>query len=311
METLILFKNLIVFLIIIMIAFFVRKSHKVSNKLQKDMSYLLINVTTPCIIITSMAVEFTEDKFIQARDTFLIANVIFIFSYFLIYFIMKFYKVEEPNKSQMMVGGIFTNLGFLGFPLILAMFGKDGLYIASIVNMVSNYFTYTIGIGLIKKNSTREGKLRFRDFFNNANIATIIGLIILFSGFKIPDFIYSVLEIVGNGTGLFSMIIIGLMLGEMDIKDIFVEKRAYAMSFYRLILLPVILIALFCVVPIKIDPFVEKIIIILFSMPVASITGIFSVQYDVDPAFGTKLVMQSTVLCVITLPIILYLYNFL
>ncbi|MCI5642874.1 MAG: AEC family transporter [Peptoniphilus sp.] len=311
METLILFKNLIVFLIIIMIAFFVRKSHKVSNKLQKDMSYLLINVTTPCIIVTSMAVEFTEDKFIQARDTFLIANVIFIFSYFLIYFIMKFYKVEEPNKSQMMVGGIFTNLGFLGFPLILAMFGKDGLYIASIVNMVSNYFTYTIGIGLIKKNSTREGKLRFRDFFNNANIATIIGLIILFSGFKIPDFIYSVLEIVGNGTGLFSMIIIGLMLGEMDIKDIFVEKRAYAMSFYRLILLPVILIALFCVVPIKIDPFVEKIIIILFSMPVASITGIFSVQYDVDPAFGTKLVMQSTVLCVITLPIILYLYNFL
>lgn len=311
METLILFKNLIVFLIIIMIAFFVRKSHKVSNKLQKDMSYLLINVTTPCIIITSMAVEFTEDKFIQARDTFLIANVIFIFSYFLIYFIMKFYKVEEPNKSQMMVGGIFTNLGFLGFPLILAMFGKDGLYIASIVNMVSNYFTYTIGIGLIKKNSTREGKLRFRDFFNNANIATIIGLIILFSEFKIPDFIYSVLEIVGNGTGLFSMIIIGLMLGEMDIKDIFVEKRAYAMSFYRLILLPVILIALFCVVPIKIDPFVEKIIIILFSMPVASITGIFSVQYDVDPAFGTKLVMQSTVLCVITLPIILYLYNFL
>ncbi|MDD7352508.1 MAG: AEC family transporter [Peptoniphilaceae bacterium] len=311
METLILFKNLIVFLIIIMIAFFVRKSHKVSNKLQKDMSYLLINVTTPCIIVTSMAVEFTEDKFIQARDTFLIANVIFIFSYFLIYFIMKFYKVEEPNKSQMMVGGIFTNLGFLGFPLILAMFGKDGLYIASIVNMVSNYFTYTIGIGLIKKNSTREGKLRFRDFFNNANIATIIGLIILFSGFKIPDFIYSVLEIVGNGTGLFSMIIIGLMLGEKDIKDIFVEKRAYAMSFYRLILLPVILIALFCVVPIKIDPFVEKIIIILFSMPVASITGIFSVQYDVDPAFGTKLVMQSTVLCVITLPIILYLYNFL
>ncbi|MGF0096387.1 AEC family transporter [Peptoniphilus sp. SGI.035] len=311
METLILFKNLIVFLIIIMIAFFVRKSHKVSNKLQKDMSYLLINVTTPCIIITSMAVEFTEDKFIQARDTFLIANVIFIFSYFLIYFIMKFYKVEEPNKSQMMVGGIFTNLGFLGFPLILAMFGKDGLYIASIVNMVSNYFTYTIGIGLIKKNSTREGKLRFRDFFNNANIATIIGLIILFSGFKIPDFIYSVFEIVGNGTGLFSMIIIGLMLGEMDIKDIFVEKRAYAMSFYRLILLPVILIVLFCIIPIKIDPFVEKIIIILFSMPVASITGIFSVQYDVDPAFGTKLVMQSTVLCVITLPIILYLYNFL
>ncbi|NMW85161.1 hypothetical protein HKO22_05315 [Peptoniphilus sp. AGMB00490] len=311
METFILFKNLMIFLIIIMIAFFVRKFNKVSNKLQRDMSYLLTDITTPCIIITSMTVEFTEDKLIQARDTFLIANIIFIFSYFLIYFIMKFYKVKEPNKSQMMMGGIFTNLGFLGFPLILAMFGKDGLYIASIVNMVSNYFTYTMGIGLIKKNSTKEGKLKFRDFFNNANIATIAGLIILFSGFKIPDFIYSVLEIVGNGTGLFSMIIIGLMLGEMDIKDIFVEKRVYVMSFYRLILFPVILIALFCIMPISIDPFVEKIIIILFSMPVASITGIFSTKYDVDPVFATKLVMQSTILCVITLPIILYLYNFL
>ncbi len=269
METLILFKNLLIFLIIIMMAFFVRKNNKVSHKLQKDMSYLLTDVTTPCLIITSMAVEFTEEKLIQARDAFIITNALFVFSYFLIYFLLKFYKVQEPNRSQIMVGGIFTNLGFLGFPLIFAMFGKEGLYIASIVNMVSNYFTYTMGIGLIKKNSAREGKLNARDFFNNANIATLAGLIILFTGIKIPDFIYSVLEIVGGATGLFSMIIIGLMLGEMDLKDIFLEKITYLMSFYRLIIFPVILIAIFYIMPFNIDSLVEKIIVILFAMPVA------------------------------------------
>lgn len=311
METLILFKNLLIFLIIIMIAFFVRKNNKVSHKLQKDMSYLLTDVTTPCLIITSMAVEFTEEKLIQARDAFIITNALFIFSYFLIYFLLKFYKVQEPNKSQIMVGGIFTNLGFLGFPLIFAMFGKEGLYIASIVNMVSNYFTYTMGIGLIKKNSTREGKLNARDFFNNANIATLTGLIILFTGIKIPDFIYRVLDIVGGATGLFSMIIIGLMLGEMDLKDIFLEKITYLMSFYRLIIFPVILIAIFYIMPFNIDSLVEKIIVILFAMPVAVITGIFSAKYDVDPAFATKIVMQSTILSILTLPLILYLYNFL
>ena len=258
-----------------------------------------------------MAVEFTDEKLIQARDAFIITNALFVFSYFLIYFLLKFYKVQEPNRSQIMVGGIFTNLGFLGFPLIFAMFGKEGLYIASIVNMVSNYFTYTMGIGLIKKNSTREGKHNARDFFNNANIATLIGLIILFTGIKIPDFIYSVLEIVGGATGLFSMIIIGLMLGEMDLKDIFLEKITYLMSFYRLIIFPVILIAIFYIIPFNIDSLVEKIIVILFAMPVAAITGIFSAKYDVDPAFATKIVMQSTILCILTLPLILYLYNFL
>lgn len=311
METLILFKNLLIFLIIIMIAFFVRKNNKVSHKLQKDMSYLLTDVTTPCLIITSMAVEFTEEKLIQARDAFIITNALFVFSYFLIYFLLKFYKVQEPNRSQIMVGGIFTNLGFLGFPLIFAMFGKEGLYVASIVNMVSNYFTYTMGIGLIKKNSTREGKLNARDFFNNANIATLTGLIILFTGIKIPDFIYRVLDIVGGATGLFSMIIIGLMLGEMDLKDIFLEKITYLMSFYRLIIFPVILIAIFYIMPFNIDSLVEKIIVILFAMPVAAITGIFSAKYDVDPAFATKIVMQSTILSILTLPMILYLYNFL
>ena len=98
METLMLFKNLIIFLIIIMIAFFVRKNNKVSHKLQKDISYLLTDVTTPCLIITSMAVEFTDEKLIQARDAFIITNALFVFSYFFIYFLLKFYKVQEPNR---------------------------------------------------------------------------------------------------------------------------------------------------------------------------------------------------------------------
>lgn len=97
----------------------------------------------------------------------------------------------------------------------------------------------------------------------------------------------------------------------MDLKDIFLEKITYLMSFYRLIIFPVILIAIFYIMPFNIDSLVEKIIVILFAMPVAAITGIFSAKYDVDPAFATKIVMQSTILSILTLPLILYLYNFL
>jgi len=309
METIVLLKNLIIFLIIILIAYIVRKTDKVSHGLQKDLSYLLTDVTTPCLVITSMAVEFTEEKIIQARDAFIVSNIIFLLSFVAIFIFLKFYKIKEPNRSQMMVGGILTNLGFLGFPLINAMFGADGLYVASIVNMVSNYFTYTLGLALIKRNSEKQGKLKVRDFLNNTNIATIIGLVILFCGFKIPEIPYKVLREVGDITGILSMIIIGLMLGEIKIKDIFIEKHVYVMTFYRLILFPIFLILLVKINPVEINLFVEKICIILFAMPVATITGIFSTSYDVDPPFATKIVMMSTMLCIVSLPIILLIYN--
>lgn len=309
METIVLFKNLVIFLIIILIAYIVRRTNNVSHNLQKDLSYLLTDVTTPCLVITSMAVEFTDEKIIQARDAFIVSNLIFIISFVAIFIFLKFYKIKEPNRSQMMVGGILTNLGFLGFPLIQAMFGADGLYVASIVNMVSNYFTYTLGLALIKRNSEKQGKLKARDFLNNTNIATIVGLVILFTGFKIPEIPYKVLVNVGDITGILSMIIIGLMLGEIKVRDIFKEKHAYVMSVYRLILFPLFLILLVKLSPIQINMFVEKICVILFAMPVATITGIFSTSYDVDPPFATKIVMMSTMFCIISLPIILFVYN--
>ena len=99
------------------------------------------------------------------------------------------------------------------------------------------------------------------------------------------------------------------MLSETNIKGVFNEKHAYVTTAYRLILLPNILILLLKLKILNIDPFVEKICIILFSMPVATIVGIFSTYYDVDPDFATKIVVMSTLLCIFTLPVILVIYK--
>ena len=309
METLILLKNLIFFFLVILIAYITRKKNKVSGNLQKDLSFLITNITTPCLVITSMAVKLTDKKIIYAKDALIASNIIFFISFICINIFLKFYKIKEPNRSQMMAGGILTNLGFLGFPLIYAMYGSNGLYIASIVNMVSNVFTYTLGLTIIKRNSEKQGKLTARDLLNNTNIAAFCGFIILLTGFNLPEILRIVFRELGNTTGVLSMIIIGLMLGETDIKSIFKEKHAYVMTIYRLILLPIFLIILFKLNLLRIDPFVEKICIILFSMPVATIVGIFSTSYDVDPDFATKIVIMSTLFCIVSLPIILFLYN--
>ena len=109
-----------------------------------------------------------------------------------------------------------------------------------------------------------------------------------------------------NATTSIAMFLIGAQLGEVPLKELFREKKAYQISFFRLVLIPSLVYIVFFLILGR-QTLADTVLVIMFGMPVATSTAIFARRYKNDYVLATKSVMMSTLCSAITLPFFLYL----
>jgi predicted permease len=210
------------------------------------------------------------------------------------------YLNQEELKAHLMV--IFGNTGFIGIPVINALYGKNAVFYASIVEMVNNIFLFTIGIILIQLSAGVKAKINLKGMLTPGMFGIIIGFALFLLNLELPGFIGDSISIIGAATTPLSMIVIGVQLGHISIKELLGDKNLYLLSFMKLLIIPaaVFLLLRFGLKDVSL---LAKVIIIEFAMPVAACTTIFSQQYNGDVAFSTKGVMLTTIFSIITIPI--------
>jgi len=290
--------------LLIAVGYCARKAKLLDENGIRTVSNLVLTIALPCTIISSFD---RSIPFSAARD--LIKVAIYAIAIHVISIAISevlFSRMERTKKKILIYAAVFSNCGFIGFPLAESIFGHSGLMYVSIYVMIFNIFTWSYGLALLsrgEKSDQRTKKIRIRDMlFNPGIIAVAIGFVLWILPFSMPQTITYALALIANCTTPLSMIVVGATLASLGVKGLFSGMEVWIGSLMRLLVLPTIFIILMKIL--RQDNFPVKVANLLVAMPAAAQTVIFAERHDADVLLASKIVFISTVLSAVTIPIV-------
>lgn len=290
-----------VFLLFLLIVsgFIIKKLKVVTDNINKEISSLVINVTLPAFILTSMNQEFTTEILKNSVVIVAISYAVYLFA--IIFAKLYTFKMKGNKKDVYEYILVFANVGYMGYPVVGIVLGEIGIFYAAIYNLAFNVLTWTYGVYLMSRNSDKGvGK---RNILNPGLVALIIGFSLFLFSLSLPSPIYKTLKMIGGTTTPLSMMFIGFILADVHYKEIITDISAITLSIVRLLVLPLIVLVF-----LKLMGFSDYLLIIpvlMTAMPAAANTSILASRYDNDFRLASKATFISTLLSVITIPIIL------
>lgn len=291
--------QVIVLFLIMIVGFFARKKNIIDTPTKKGMSELLLSITMPAMIIVSFNYTFSRDMLIKAGIIFVLSFGIQISLALISKFLYN--RFPENEKSVLRFITVFSNCGFMGYPVIGSVYGKIGIFYTAIYNIPFNILVFSLGIMLFTKN--KDFKSMRKEVISPALISIFIGIIIFVFSIKLPSPIYKTLDMVGSTTTPLAMIIIGSMIAEMEVKNIFSGFQVYYGSLIRLIISP--LAVLFVLKALGYSGMFLGIPVLITAMPAAANTAILAEKYNADSLLASKFVFVTSILSAITIPLII------
>lgn len=294
--------SLAMIFIMIIPGLFFRKRRVLAVRQNDAINSIVVNLTWPCLVIDAMQIEFNIQTL---KDTgYILAACIAIFIVLLIMAVpvTKILRLSQNKQYLTMFMLLFGNTGFIGIPVIKALYGGEALFFAAIVEFINDILLFTVGILLIQKSAGAHLKVTVRDMLSPGLVGVIIGLVLFLLNIKLPTVLGGSIAMIGAATTPLTMFSIGFQLGVLKFKEIFNDWQVYAVLFVRLLIVPCIALG---IIKLWAGDFtlLEKVLVLSFAMPVASVAAIFSRQYKGETAFATKSVLLSTVFSLVTIPI--------
>lgn len=203
---------------------------------------------------------------------------------------------------------IYTNSGLIGVPLVQALFGYEGVFFVSIYVVISAILQWTYGVFVLT--GKRESITLKNAFLNPASIGAGLGFLRYLLPIQLPEIIGLTLENLGRLNAVLGMILVGAYIAGGDIKLIFNSKKAYWTSILISIINPLIGILILWLMPIT-ESYLFFALFIANSAPTAVNTAIFAQMYGKDYKYGASLVIISTLISLIVIPLLLPLVNIL
>lgn len=279
------------------VGFLITKKGMLSNDARRDLTNVVIYIILPCNIFESFRVQVTPELLKNCAIVFLIA----LGAQLLYIVINKFLYSRFPTERRivMQYATICNNAGFMGLPVIGSVFGAQGVLYGSIVLIPIRLFMWTSGLALF---TDTDKKRRFKKLATHPCIwAVILGFGYMFLPFELPKFLTSAIHALGACTTALSMMIVGSILSDISIKTVF-SKDSFYFSFIRLAAIPAVIFIVLKLL--RIDPVVTGVSVLSAAMPAAMITAMLAEKYGRDSDFASKLIFVSTLLSLVTLPLI-------
>lgn len=294
-----------IFLILIVVGIVVKKLNLVGKAFTKQLSDLILYVTLPSLIVVSMNFDFSGELLSNAMKIFAFGPLMYAMLLIVAWIFSKSVKGTPEEKTIFKYMIIFGNVGYIGYPVASIVFGKPGVFYAAILNIWFQSLTWTLGIALMNRG---KGKQSLKKIFINPGVLSIaVGFLLFLFSIKLPSFLQQSLELLGNTTTPMSMIIIGATIAEAKLSDVFKDARLTVYSIVKLAIVPFAMYLL--LLPFDLSPIVRGIPIILSAMPAAANVSVFAMKYDSDYVLGSRGIVVSTILSLISIPVLLSLLH--
>ena len=301
MEIMVVFQTMLKLFLLLILGFVLFKCHIFDEYTNKKISALIVNVASPMLIISSIAgVEGSNKSIVFLMiSAGILMYIGFIILGKIINRIFPFPKKDWPVYECMVV---FANTGFMGYPVLLDVFGQEAVFYASLIHMAFNFFVYTYAIMCLTKGDDSEFKLNFKQLLTPGIILSFVGIFIYLFDIQLSSVLMDTINSVGSLTAPLSMMMIGSSLAVYPIKDSFTDWRSYVFAFIRLMIVPFVTMIMCRLL--HIDAYYANITIITNAMPVGSMVLMLATQYNANVKIVTRNIVVSTLLSVITIPIV-------
>lgn len=301
MDIMVVFQTMLKLFLLLVLGFVLFKCHIFDEYTNKKISALIVNVASPMLIISSIAgVEGSNKSIVFLMiGAGILMYIGFIILGKIINRLFPFPKKDWPVYECMVV---FANTGFMGYPVLLDVFGQEAVCYASLIHMAFNFFVYTYAIMCLTKGDDSEFKLNFKQLLTPGIILIFVGIFIYLFDIQLPSVLMDTINSVGSLTAPLSMMMIGSSLAVYPIKDSFTDWRSYVFAFVRLMIVPFVTMIMCRLL--HIDAYYANITIITNAMPVGSMVLMLATQYNANVKIVTRNIVVSTLLSVITIPIV-------
>lgn len=296
MITQILLQQTIIMFALMLLGLLLSRRGMITEQGSRDLSNVLLYAVIPCVILRSYMSEFSTEKLRAMGLSALIAVIAFAASIAVAYLTCGTrHRIENFAVA-------FGNAGFIGIPLVTAVFGPEAAFYVVSFSTFANLLQWTYGIVII---SGKKETLNLRMVFvNPVFISMVIGIALFVLQPTLPTVVTGTIGYIADGNTVLAMIILGYYLSKVQLRGLFADVRLYLFSALRLLVVPAVTILVFLPFPFARGE-ITLITLIAAATPIASSTAIFAQKFDQDYRRAVSYVCLSTILSVATLPLVM------
>lgn len=301
------YNQIITLFLLIIVGYSLGKFKIITKDMIGSLTNFILSISMPALIIAGMIIPRTPEKLRDSIATLIIAFGIMIGSLLVAKIVVKIIKPPKAHKGIYEFSLIFSNVGFMGFPVIATIFGDEAIFYAVIYNIAFVMLVYTLGVSLVNT-SDQEHKITFRTFVNPGVIGSVIGYGLFALAIPVPEMIEDVVSMVGSTTTPLSMLVTGGMLSTLPLSEMFNNWRIYVISVIRVFVLPLIVFFIFRYI-LQIDHMLLiGVPVIITGMPVAANAALITQEYGSAPEVASQCIFISTILSIVSIPLLSLLF---
>ena len=306
MISLLLMKQIGELFLMMLMGFIVVKAKLIKAEESKSLSIVSLYIIMPCVIINAFQIEYSESVKNGLILAFIAAILIHIVLLILIKVFEKIFNLDAVEK----VSVIYSNSGNLIIPIVTSVLGKEWVIYSSAFLSVQLIVLWTHGRMVL----CGDKKIDFKKILLNVNIISILlGILFFITRIQLPNMIKETMGSVSVMIGPISMIVAGMLIGNMNLKQIFSYKRIYLINFFRMILCPAIILLIIKYSGLaNFSPDGKMILLISLLAtitPSASAITQMSQIYGKNAEYASAINVVTTIVCIITMPIMVWLYQ--
>ena len=316
MQTSIIISQIFILAIVVLIGAIAARLKVLTTDSKDMLSKVIFNISLPLMLFTNfLKLDATPKLLANSFIVLLVSGFVILFMLLAGWITTRIFQIKGSEAAVFKAHSMFGNTIFLGFPLITALFGVEGLLYASMFQLVSTVIMWTVGVVVLTHGDGTSWKKSISRVLNPNTIATIAGLIFFVFSIKLPGLLVKPLSELGAANTWLSMLYIGAMLVLADVGGLLGRKSLYIISINRLIIVPLILILLFtsftAISGLAPDKMVSSVIILEASMPCMATVVIMAKELGADDHLAVGNVFVSTIISILTLPAVLLMINWL
>lgn len=300
-------QQMIVLFLMMAVGYLCYKRQILTEEVSKKASAIVVNVANPCMIVSSAL----TDQQMQRKELLqTLAIVVLMYAFLLIVaqLLPGILHIQKGSRGAYAAMTVFANIGFMGFPVLAAMYGNGALLYGAVFQIPFNILIYTYGVAVLARKPDACGKAELdriemlKKIFNIGVIACIAAMLIYFLRIPIPSFLQAFITNLGNLTAPLSMMIIGASLAQIPLKELFLDKKLLLFSLVKLLLLPAVWMLM--VNRLAEQEILRGVCLVMMATPAGSMTAMLAQQYDGDYETASRGVALTTVLSVVTMPVL-------
>ena len=304
--SLILMREIVQLFIILLMGYIIVRAKLLRPEDSRSLSVVMVYLLTPCVIINAFQVEYTPQ---------VMAGLIFSFAISIaaqILFLLLTRLLAGPLHLDVIerTAVIYTNAGILVIPLVNALLGPEYVIYSCAFIVVQQVLIWTHCRSLLC--GTRG--MEWRKLFLNVNIIAIVaGCALFLLRVPLPALINDTLGTLGDMFGPLGMLLAGMVIADTPLRRLFTTPRNYLPVLLRLLAFPLVTVLLLRAAGaagwIADGKNILMIVYLACITPACATVTSLAQLYDRNAAYSSALYVLTTLLSIVTMPVMIGVYD--